>query len=216
MLKNIKLSLILILSLFLLANGYATTNSESVFVARFSMMDMDGWKNKSFEGETQYSMKNGQTKSYLQAESVKSASALYKKVKIDIDNNPYMNWSWRIDQALPELKEMDKSGDDYAARIYVVVKTGYTPLSAKALNYVWSSNNRIGNHWPNAHTDKAIMIPLRCNLDANGIWNFEKVNIKEDLMKYFGIAPKFIDGVAIMTDTDNSKGNASALSLIHI
>ena len=104
-------------------------------------MNMDGWKNKSFEGITQYSMKNGQTKPYLQAESVESASALYKKVRIDIENNPYMNWSWRVDQALPELKEMDKSGDDYVARIYVVVKTGYTPLSAKALNYVWSSNN---------------------------------------------------------------------------
>ncbi len=186
------------------------STSETVFIAQFSMLELDGWKNKSFEGETKYNLKSESQKSFLQAVSMQSASALYKKVKVNINETPYLNWSWRIDKALPELNEKEKSGDDYAARLYVVFKTGHTPLSAKALNYVWSSNENPDDYWPNAYTKKAIMIPLRTSQDKTRIWQHEKINIKEDLIKYFNKVPNYIDGVAIMTDTDNSKGNAQA------
>lgn len=205
------ISIILIACSLLAVSAIADESSEStVQVARFSAMDLSGWENKSFEGETQYAITNGNNNAYLSAKSMRSASALYKKIKINIDDTPYLNWSWRIDQALQELTEKEKSGDDYAARIYVVFKTGYTPLSAKALNYIWSSNDNPDTHWPNAYTDKAIMIPLRSRQDKTGTWIHEKINIKQDLLKYFDKAPKYIDGIAIMTDTDNSKGTARA------
>jgi hypothetical protein len=189
---------------------FAKQEDGIVRIARFSMMELDGWENKSFQGETNYSIQNNEQTSYLEAVSKHSASALYKKIKVDINNTPYLNWSWRVDHALPQLNEKEKNGDDYAARIYVVFKTGFTPLSAKALNYIWSSNSITDTHWPNAFTEKAIMIPLRSKQDETGTWQTEKVNIKEDLMKYFGKIPQYIDGVALMTDTDNSKSNASA------
>ena len=213
MLNIKKLVLIILIALisFLAADSFAKLSTEeTVQIARFSMMELDGWKNKSFEGETKYSIKTEQQKAYLQAESMQSASALYKKVKINIDATPYLNWSWRIDQALPELNEKEKSGDDYAARVYVVFKTGFTPLSVKALNYVWSSNEASETHWLNPYTEKATMIPLRSNQDKTGSWQLEKVNIKEDLLQHFKKMPKYVDAVAIMTDTDNSKGAASA------
>ena len=128
---------------------------------------MDDWENKSFEGETQYSLKERRTEFLLtcRKHAIRFCT-VYKKIKVNIHETPFLNWSWRVDQALPELNEKDKNGDDYAARIYVVFKTGFTPLSAKALNYVWSSNNDSSeSHWPNAFTEKAIMIPLRSNRD---------------------------------------------------
>ena len=199
------------LSVFLVANSLANISDENVIkVAHFSAMGLDGWKNKSFQGETQYMLESEEQKTFLQAKSMQSASALYKKIKVDVHETPYLNWSWRVDQALPPLEEMKKSGDDYAARIYVVFKTGLTPLSAKALNYVWSSNDPSEISWPNAFTEKAIMIPLRSNQDNTNTWHQEKVNIKENLLQHFKKLPKYINGVAIMTDTDNSKGVASA------
>lgn len=209
--NKIILTILTVLFSLLAADAIADLLSEATTqIARFSEMNLDDWKNKSFEGKTKYSIKGEDQKFYLQAESIQSASALYKKIKVNIDETPYLNWSWRIDQALPKLNEKTKNGDDYAARIYVVFKTGFTPLSAKALNYVWSSDDNPDTHWPNAYTEKAIMIPLRSNQDEVHYWQHEKVNIKEDLMKYFNKAPKYIDGIAIMTDTDNSKGTASA------
>lgn len=205
------LTMFMALALYMTMSAVTQAFADNeVVIAQFSTMNLDGWENKSFDGETLYTIKSEKQKSFLQAESSQSASALYNKVKVNINETPYLNWSWRIDQALPKLNEKEKSGDDYAARLYVVFKTGFTPLSAKALNYVWSSNSLTDTYWPNAYTAKAIMIPLRTNQDKEHIWQHEKVDIKKDLMKYFGNAPKYIDGVAIMTDTDNSKGNASA------
>ncbi|MEJ2114553.1 MAG: DUF3047 domain-containing protein [Gammaproteobacteria bacterium] len=208
--KKLILASTLCIFSFLATNGFTKQVVEIVHIARFSMMDLDGWKSKSFEGETQYTISNDEKKYYLKAESMQSASALYKKIKVNIHETPYLNWSWRIDQALPKLNEKEKFGDDYAARIYVVFKTGFTPLSTKALNYIWSSNNDGSSYWPNAYTEKAIMIPIRTNQDKTHDWKHEKVNIEVDLMKHFTTVPKYIDGVAIMTDSDNSKGNASA------
>ena len=208
---NSLLSVLIALSTLLTINVFANVLDENTIqVGRFSMMELDGWKNKSFEGKTKYSIKNDNNTSYLEAKSMHSASALYKKIKINIHETPYLNWSWRVDKALQSLNEKEKSGDDYAARIYVVFKTGFTPLSARALNYVWSSNNDANTSWPNAFTEKAIMIPLRTNKDGINIWKHEKVNVKQDLLQHFNKSQKYIDGIAIMTDTDNSKGSAIA------
>ena len=209
--KSYLSSILLALCLLLATATFGESlDKGTTTTAIFAEINLNDWENKSFAGETHYSLKKEDQKSYLHATSSQSASALYKKIKINIHETPYLNWRWRVDQALPELDEQTKMGDDYAARIYVVFKTGFTPLSAKALNYVWSSNNAPDAHWPNAYTEKAIMIPLRSNQDETNHWKTEKVNIKEDLMKHFDKIPQYIDAIAIMTDTDNSEGTASA------
>jgi Protein of unknown function (DUF3047). len=180
--NNIILTILLVTIFYSTTHSFASTsNIKKLAIGNFGAMNLEGWKNKSFSGETRYKIIQEKENYFLQAESIQTASALYKKVKININETPILNWSWRVDQALPTLDEKNKNSDDYAARIYVVFKTGITPLSAKALNYVWSSNDQIGTYWPNPHTEKAIMIPIRCNLDEAGNWKHEKVNVKEDL-----------------------------------
>jgi len=209
--SKIILPLIICLISFFTATSIANnTNIQKIVIGNFGAMNLEDWENKSFSGETSYKIAQENEEYFLQAESKQSASALYKKIKININETPYLNWSWRIDEALPVLDEKNKNNDDYAARLYVVFKTGLTPLSAKALNYVWSSNNKVGISWPNPYTEKAIMLPIRCNLDKPGKWHHEKVNVQEDLLKHFKKIPKFINGIAIMTDTDNTHKSAKA------
>ena len=200
-----------IASVFLAATLLAVPNQyESIPVGNFSAMDLSGWEEKSFSGNTKYELLQENEETFLLATSDMTASALYKKIKIDLTKTPYLNWSWRIDKSVVGLNEQDKSGDDYAARVYVIVKLGLAPWKTKALNYVWSGSAADRSSWPNAFTDKAIMIPLRSPRDSNTQWQNEKVNIKEDFKKYFGKNIDRIDGVAIMTDTDNSKLSAVA------
>ena len=146
---------------------------------------------------------------YLQADADAAASALLKKIQVDLNQTPYLNWSWRIEKAIDAVDEQTKKGDDYAARVYVIVKRGLTPWKVNALNYVWSSHVQPPEYWPNAYTNKAIMVPLR-NQNDNSEWKSEKVNVKQDFKKYFGIDVDRIDAVAIMTDTDNSQLHAIA------
>jgi hypothetical protein len=101
--------------------------------------------------------------------------------------------------------EMTKSGDDYAARLYVIFSVGFLPWQVKAVNYVWASHMRKYDVWENAFAGKnAVMVAMRNKDGSLSSWKFEKRNVHEDLQKYFGIEITSIDAVAIMTDTDNS------------
>ena len=188
----------------------ALTDQKIINIGLFSRMDFSGWGEKSFSGKTIYQLDQQHEKKFLRATADKSASALYRKIKVDLNKTPFLNWSWRVDKHLSVLNEQEKSGDDYVARIYVIVRRGLAPWRTNALNYVWSSNHEPVHSWKNAFTDKAIMIPLRTRLDANKEWKLEKANVKLDFKKHFGIDISQIDGVAIMTDTDNSKSQAVA------
>lgn len=185
------------------------SSADTLVAGDFSQMSLSGWKEKSFSGETEYKLVSADGKSFLRAEAHAGASALYKKIKVDLNKIPYLNWSWRIDKSLSSLDELTKPGDDYAARVYVIARHGIAPWKTKALNYVWSSNVQAEDAWPNAFTDKAMMIPLRTPVDGDA-WQNEKVNVKKDFEKYFGLNVDHISGVAIMTDTDNAQLHAIA------
>ena len=173
---------ILVPTLFIVVLSFSgLAYSENIYVGHFSQNDLEGWETESFAGETDYAITEEDGRTSLQANSEQTASALYKEVEINIKQTPYLNWSWQINKGLPELNEQTKQGDDYAARIYVVVKTGIFPWNTYALNYVWSSKPEKERVWPNAFTGNAIMISKRSNHDPVNAWVSEKVNVYEDM-----------------------------------
>lgn len=182
-----------------------------ILVGRFSENTLDGWQEKVFANQTSYQLVKQGTQTVLQAEARASASGLFKEVKIDLTTHPYLNWKWKIDKPLPPLAERTKAGDDYAARVYVVVKGGLMFWKTKAINYVWASKEEKGAVWPNAFVGKnAMLLAVRSATDKPGMWYQEKRNVYEDLKKIFGKEIKTIHAVAIMTDSDNSKGSDAA------
>ena len=93
----------------------------------------------------------------------------------------------------------------------MVVKGGLAFWQTKAINYVWASNTAKETIWPNAYAgEQLMMLALRGPEAALNVWHTEKRNVRVDLQKLFGEDIHFIDAVALMTDTDNSHGQASA------
>lgn len=186
--------------------------AETLSVLSPSEDDLKQWESKSFEGETQYMLeRDSDGASFLRAISNASASGLFLKQDIDINEFPYLNWEWRSDKSLAALDEQSKSGDDYVARMYVVVDGGLFFWNTIALNYVWSSSATSKDAWPNAFAgDNAQMVPVKNASSASGTWYTEKRNLKEDFKAFFGKDISRIDAIAIMTDTDNSKQDAQA------
>jgi len=167
------------------------------------------WSTRRFEGETEYVWIPDEGTGHVRASSRKSASARYYRHPVDLTQTPWLSWRWRVVDAMKPGDERSRSGDDYAARVYVVYASNFWPGSVRSLNYVWSQQEPVGTHWPNPFTDKAIMVPLRQG-GSVGVWQQEQRNIIDDFRTYFGLEIDDLKGVAIMTDTDNSGQEARA------
>lgn len=175
-----------------------------------STQDLSEWDEHSFKGKTNYRATQLNGTPVIHAISKGTASGLFKKIRIDLNETPYLNWQWQLEKRLHKLDERSKAGDDYSARVYVIREGGLLPWRTKALNYVWSSNEPVGSVWPNAFTDRSQMIAVRSFEDKAGVMYQEKRNIKADFQRLFGENVRYVDVVAIMTDTDNSGLEASA------
>ena len=182
-----------------------------IFISDFSSGDLDQWESKVFSGTTDYQIVSLDNASVLKATSQASASGLFKQQKIDLLQTPFLNWRWRIENSLGKINEQSKAGDDYSARVYVVIDGGWAFWKTKAINYVWVSNSAKGSSWPNAFAgNNAMMLALRSAEDKTSTWYQEKRNIIEDFKALYGIDIRYIDGLALMTDTDNAGGQATA------
>ncbi|PFG45972.1 Protein of unknown function (DUF3047) [Vibrio sp. ES.051] len=206
--------------LFLTLSMLCFFANANINVTSFDTTGIGAWDKQLFSGETVYELVSFEGEKALKALSHGSASGLALKTRIDLLDTPYMSWRWRVSQMLPMLNEHSKNGDDYAARIYVVIEKGFMGLSTKALNYVWSSSQKVGNVWDNAYAGSSVkMISVRGHRSNVDTWYYEKRDVYKDLIDYFGDmgsieenveAYRYIDIIAVMTDTDNSGVMAEA------
>ena len=165
-------------------------------------------KVRGADAKTIYTIGQNENGNYLKAIANNAASGLGKEIKIDLDATPYINITWKVEKDLKGIKENTKKGHDFAARVFVIKKTGATPLSNRAINYVYSSNLNIDDNMPSPYTKKSIDYVLSTTKNNFGEWVTVKANVKEGFKKLHNLDVKELDGVAIMADTDNSKMTA--------
>ena len=208
----------------------------AVEVAKFSRSAVgqsvpEGWKPlifKKISAQTKYETVNDGDVTVVKASSEASASGLTKEVTIDPREYPIVRWRWKIENLLKNSDVNRKEGDDYPARLYITFK--YDPdkvsLSKKlkykagraifgdipigALNYIWETKTPVGAVVENAFTDFAQMIVVESGPQKVGMWIDEERNLYDDYKRAFGEEPPMINGVAIMSDTDNTKERAVA------
>ena len=179
--------------------------AETVSVFKFTKEEMDSLEVRKIKGITKYTLGSNENGNYLRAEAEGKASGLGKEIKINLLKTPFINITWRVEKDLSGITENSKKGHDYAARVFVVKKTGATALSNRAINYVFSSNNSVGNNWPSPYTKKSIDYVLSTTKEHHNQWVTVKANVREHFKKLHDLDVSELTGVAIMTDTDNSK-----------
>jgi hypothetical protein len=208
----VKWNIIVLQLAFLLSLSIWAQSGERVDVGLFSLNDTSGWEIRDFAGVTDYSLAEVDGKRVVIADSRQSASAFYKKIVIDLDRTPILNWSWRKESTIDPGDELDKNGDDYVARIYVVKSSGMIQSTTIALNYVWSYQHQKNDTWGNPFAqENSKMLAQRDASDPEATWFSERRNVVLDFKRLHGKDIRQIDGVAIMTDSDNSGLSATAL-----
>jgi hypothetical protein len=186
------------------------TVAGNLAVSDFQHQGLNGWEAVKFNDETHYEIVELDNKKVVRAVSQDSASGMLKRMHVDLRKTPYLNWSWKVEKPLTGLDETTRKGDDYVARVYVVIKGGIFFWQTKALIYAWTGGQREGALWPNAYTSNSQMMSAEFGSDNAGKWIKEKHNVYEGLKRAFGEQFDSIDAVAFMTDTDNSDKLATA------
>ena len=133
--------------------------AEKINVFEFSENELSELKVRKVRGadkKTLYTLGNNENGKFIRANANNSASGLGKEIKINLNKTPFLNITWKVEKDLRGIDEESKKGHDYAARVFVVKKTGATPLSNRAMNYVFSSNNSVNTYHPSPFTKKSI------------------------------------------------------------
>ena len=194
--------------ILLITFGYSISAlAEKVVVFEFTEQEFETLevrKVRGSNGKTKYSLGMNENGSFLRAEAKGTASGLGKKVKIDLSKTPFINITWKVEKDLKGIDEKSKKGHDFAARVFVVKKTGLTPLSNKAVNYVFSSNNPTNEFWRSPYTKSSIDYVLSTTKDNLNEWVTVKTNVKEHFKKLHDLNVEELTVLAIMTDTDQT------------
>ncbi|HEY5626977.1 MAG TPA: DUF3047 domain-containing protein [Nitrospira sp.] len=229
--KPIVLSAIILMAIPALAQDAAVLDVATFSADQAGAGLPKGWTPLTFKKVpklTSYELvKDGETV-VVKAVSQASASGLTKVVSIDPKHYPVVRWRWKVDNLLSRSDVTRKDGDDYPARLYITFaydadkvsfgrklkyKAGraiFGDIPIAALNYIWDRTTPVGTIVQNAYTDFAQMIVVESGPQKVGKWVEESRNIYEDYRKAFGEEPPMINGVAIMSDTDNTKEAATA------
>ena len=184
--------------------------AEPLVLGRFSSGDLEGWQVRDFEGETRYRIVEAGGVGVLEAESAAGASSLYLERDIDLAARPVLEWRWRVEAPLSVPDERVKAGDDFAARVYVVAPGEGLFALPVAISYVWSGSGPVGADWPNPFTSKVRMVAVESGPAHAGVWRSYRRNVREDFRRLFGREVDELEGVAVMTDADNSRQRARA------
>lgn len=209
--------------------------TADVTVASFSSMQPGG-SVTGFEAltlgdadATAYALVSEDGRTVVRADADDSAGGLIRRIDIDPAATPVLSWSWKVENVLSKGNVRRKSGDDYPARLYITfdydpsdlsfgdrVKyralklLGYDDIPVRALNYIWANNADETGIVANPYTDWVQMVPVRSGSAGLGAWHDERRNVLDDYRAAFGEEPPAINGIAIMTDGDNTGESATA------
>ena len=195
----------------LISISYSSVSADVINVFEFTNSELSKLEVRKVRGadnKTVYSIGSNENGNYLKAIADNAASGLGKEINIDLNKTPFINITWKIEKDLKGIKENTKKGHDFAARVFVIKKTGATVLSNRAINYVFSSNKGVGFNSPSPYTKKSIDNVLASTKENLDKWITVKANVKDDFKKFHDLDVNQLDGLAIMVDTDNSKMKA--------
>ena len=187
---------------------------------------LDNWEPVTFPKiarHSSYETRTTEGRNFLVAQSSNSASAIRSIHEFDVYRYPIGKWRWKVDNVYARGNLLEKAGDDYPLRVYIMFK--YDPGQASfgeqvqyglakivygaypphsSLNYIWASREEEQGIHPSPYTDKARLLVLRAGTAEAGRWVEEEVNFLEDYRRAFGMEPPPTASIAIMNDSDNT------------
>lgn len=178
----------------------------------FSASGLQGWMEQTFAERppVAYRLVHDDGVQVLEAACLAASSGWLWRETVNLRRTPVLAWRWKLGELPQGASEREKAGDDFAARVYVVLDGGWAPWRTRSLVYVWARQEPVGAAWPSAYTSQAQVLALRSGAAPAGQWRQERRDLRADFRQYLGLDTETVDGVAVMTDCDDGGGRARA------
>ena len=182
-----------------------------------------------FKKNTVYRLESYQGKTVLSANSKTSASGLAVKLRPRQASNLLLQWEWKALNPIVNADNADGYADDAPLRILVAFDGNKSKLPLKekmtfemanlisgqempyaTLMYIWSGKSPVDTIITNAHTSRIKMIVVDSGWDNLGQWHKHQRDLAADYKRAYGEAPGELIGIALLTDTDNTKSETRA------
>ena len=179
---------------------------------------------------TIYHLENYHCRTVLSANSKTSASGLAVKLRPRSAQNLWLQWEWKAVGSLAQADNADKQHDDAPLRILVAFDGNKSTLSLKeklnfemanlisgqempyaTVMYIWSGKTPVNTVLDNAYTSRLKIIVVDSGWERVGEWRKHERDLAADYKLAYGENPGNVIGIALLTDTDNTKSETRAL-----
>lgn len=165
----------------------------------------------------------------VQADAQSSASMLRQKLNVPPDQLGRLQFQWQIDSLIAQADMGDRDSEDSPVRLILAFEGDRSRFSAKnamlsdltealtgeplpyaTLMYVWCNRRPVESVIVNPRTDRVRKLVMESGAAHIKQWRQYERNVRADFEKAFGEPPGALVGIAIMTDTDNTRSHAKA------
>lgn len=171
-----------------------------------------GWDVKTFTGQPDVELVRDEGRVALRLRSEESSFALYRDAVVDLKEFPLLSWWWK-GVRLPASGDV-RSGatDDEVAQVYVIFPRWPAPLTTSdVVGYVWDTRAPVGTRLTSPKAQNVKIIVVESGTERRGVWQRYERNVAQDYAALFGGSPPLVGKVAVMIDTDDTRGAAEAL-----
>ena len=172
--------------------------------------------------------RNGDTVVWAHADS--AASGLARRLNLDPAATPWIEWRWRVDALVPGADNSDRYAEDSPVRIVLAfdgdrrrlpirdqlffeqarLLSGGQEMPYATLMYIWENQRPVDSIITNPNTSRVRKVVVSTGETGVGTWQSYRRNFVEDYRRAYGADPGRLIGIAILTDTDNTRQRVSA------
>ena len=188
-----------------------------------------GWELVTFRGTrpTDYTYERLADGLALRADSKRTASGLVAELPEELDPTA-ISWRWRLERCLDNAEERERTGDDFAARVFVLFgrarmwapwgwlgrqlfRSPFGRIKPKrALSFVWASHAARGDAAFSPVSGDVYQIAARGGCRDDAVWVAEHYELAREFAQAFQEPMPHVVALAVMTDTDDTAGHAVA------
>ena len=197
----------------------------------FSPKDKAQWETVALPGKlrTAFKLEQRDQRPALQADAQSSASMLRQRLNVPADRLGRLQFEWQIEGLIAQADMGERDSEDSPVRLILAFEGDRSRFSAKntllsdltealtgeplpyaTLMYVWCNQRAVGSVIVNPRTDRVRKLVVESGPQHVKQWRQYQRDVRADFEKAFGEPPGALLGMAIMTDTDNTRSQVRA------